>query len=105
MLDIPSIQIGTDRSPTLTQGAVVPCSHRRNSADRLRASMGVRSLRDERGWGGARRFSCCRPIYHINNLLTLGASPCHDICVDSDAMTRQDWLLALRTFIVVYLIF
>ena len=25
-------------------------------------------------------------------------------CVDGDAMTRQDWLLALRTFIVVYLI-
>jgi len=33
-----------------------------------------------------------------------GASPRHDSCVDGDAMTRQDWLLALRTFIVVYLI-
>jgi hypothetical protein len=55
-----------------------------------------------RGW--PRRISCCRSIYHINNLLTLGASPRHDNCVDGDAMTRQDWLLALRTFVVVYLI-
>jgi hypothetical protein len=28
--------------------------------------------------GRARRISCCRSMYHINNLLTLGASPRHD---------------------------
>ena len=47
---------------------------------------------------GQRQKSDTDPL--LNNLLTLGASPRHDRCVDGDAMTRQDWLLALRTFIV-----
>jgi hypothetical protein len=28
----------------------------------------------------------------------------HGGCVDGDAMNRQDWLMALKTFLLVYLI-